>query len=167
MAIPNKTNNSEHQTIGLYTYQEAGVGDTVGDTRKGTISGWIQEETCTVANATKGGGTWIVTSAKKTISLVDNNEQYSGVVPTTAGAFISLASGGSGIGRIIIGNGQEYAQFSFIADGTVTLWTDKTANVVTTETNDKFCITDGGAVVYIINELGSTLVTTVEILYNS
>lgn len=169
MAVLNRTNQNNQQTLALYNYNGSTVGDVVGDTRTSNQSGWYCIDTCTVANAAKGAGTWIRTYAAITKSLVDNNNQYDGstpALPTTAGAFLQLTNAKSGIGKIIIGDAQEYALFSFTTAGAVTLWTDASANVVTTNTDTKLCIYDGGTQVYIINELGGTLTCTVEVNYN-
>jgi len=166
---PNGTQNIllTQQIKGVYNYKATSfTADTVGDTRTSNQSGVEYLETCTVANVAKAGGTWVVTETKQTVSLVDNNMQYVGVVPQTAGAFISLQSGKSGMGKIIIGDALEFAYFIFTTAGVVTLQVNST-NVVTTETDAKLCITDGGSLVYIVNELGSTLIATVTINYNS
>lgn len=140
--------------------------DNIGDTRISNINGIQITETCTVANATKFSGTWVKSKILQTISLVDNNNQWSGSVPQTSNAFIALDSGKSGMGKIIIGNNQELAYFSFTTNGIVTLDINS-ANVVTTATDGKLVIIDGGTLVYIVNELGSTLTATLEINYNS
>jgi len=71
----NTTNNSNQQTIGLYTYQSSTVGDAVNDTRFYTNTGIIYFEKCTVLNATKGAGTWV-----QTISLDSTNINIAGTV---------------------------------------------------------------------------------------
>jgi hypothetical protein len=134
--------------------------DTIGDTRTSNQSGWEYLETCTVANSAKGGGTWIITSAKRTVSLVDSNGSEG------AGSYVDLVASKSGFGRIIIGDAQEYSDFVFKVDGTVTLINNST-NVVTTSTDAKLVIRDAGSNVRIVNELGSTLIATIVINYNA
>jgi hypothetical protein len=148
---------NHHSVIGV---------DTANDWRYYGDSNGFYTQKCTIGNATEGSGTWVTTERKQTVTLTDNNNQYTGVVPQTAGSFISLESGKSGMGKIIIGDNQEYSEFTFTTAAVVTL-INNTANVVTTETDGKLCITDGGALVYIINELGSSLTATVIINYNS
>jgi len=151
-----KENNSKQQTLGLYNYQSSTPGDAVGDTRKGTINGWFQEETCTGAHATKGGGTWVVTEAKKTISLVDSN------MSEGAGSYVDLASGKSGIGFVKLG--VERTWFDFAIDGVVTL-INNSANVSTSSEDAKLIVRDADTKVRIVNELGTTLIATIIINY--
>lgn len=155
-----KSPNSRQLLLELYDYKSSTIGDTVGDKREGNISGWQQLETCTVANATKGSGTWVVTEAKRTISLTDSN------MAEGAGSYIDLTASKSGFGRIIIGDAQEYSDFVFKVDGTVTLINPST-NVVTTSTDAKLVIRDAGSNIRIVNELGSTLIATITINYNA
>lgn len=149
------------QVIGNYHYQAASeTQDTLNDTRYYNSSEWIYEETCTVASATKGGGTWIKTSGKITISLTDSNM---GEAP---GSYVDLVASKSGIGRIVIGNAQEYSDFVFTTAGAVTL-INASANTVNTSTDAKLVIRDAGSNVRIVNELGSTLIATIIVNYNS
>ncbi|MFA6185477.1 MAG: hypothetical protein WC720_05035 [Candidatus Shapirobacteria bacterium] len=148
--------NNKQQTLGLYNYQSSTPGDAVGDTRKGTINGWFQEETCTNAHATKGDGTWVVTEAKKTISLIDSN------VLEGAGSYVDLPAGKSGIGQIQLGT--ERTWFDFTVDGVVTL-INNSANVSTSSEDAKLIVRDAGTNVRIVNELGSTLIATIIINY--
>jgi len=164
--MDNSSNLNNQRTLGLFDFDSSTLTDVVGDTKKSNQSGKLQFETCTGAGA-KNNGTWLATKVLLTTSLSDNNMTYAAPpVPSGVGSFIALPTGKSGFGRIIIGDAQEYSDFVFKADGTVTL-INPSANVVTTETNDKLCITDGGGLVYIINEIGSTLIATVELNYNS
>jgi hypothetical protein len=168
MSELSKITSHTNQLLGLYKYDSSTNGDAIGDTRKSNRFGKIQFETCMATNAIKGAGTWIVTKMLLTLSMPDNNMTYTTppVPDGPAGAFVALLNGKSGFGRVIIGDAQEYSDFVFKADGTVTL-INPSANVVTTETDAKLCITDGGSIVYIINELSSTLVATIEVNYNS
>jgi hypothetical protein len=160
MAILSRTNNSTQQTLGLYTYYSSTVGDAIGDTRTSNQSGWYYIETCTVANATKGSGTWVVTSTKLTKSLTDSNEGEG------AGTFVDLVTSKSGRGSIVFGDGVGYADFSFTTVGVVTLLANS-ANVFTTlqTGTDHVIIKDNGSNVRITNELGATTTFTIEIKY--
>jgi len=150
---------SLQQTLALYTYKASTVGDVIGDTRTSNQSGWYYIETCTVANAAKGAGTWVITKAMLTKSLTDSNEGEG------AGTYVDLVASKSGFGRIIIGDAQEYSDFVFKIDGSVTL-INNSANVVTSSADAKLVIKDNGSNVRIVNELGSTLIATIEINYN-
>lgn len=64
-----------NQLITLPFYQAASpTADTVGDTKRTTnSSGFVIEEVCTVANATKGSGTWRIKSISQAIKALTNN----------------------------------------------------------------------------------------------
>jgi hypothetical protein len=94
------------------------------------------------------------------VSMLDSN------MSEGAGSYINLAASKSGFGRIIIGNAQEYSDFVFKVDGTVTL-INNSANVVSTSIDGKLVIRDAGTNVRIINELGSTLIATIIVNYNT
>lgn len=70
--------------------------------------------------------------------------------------FVDMPSSGSngGFGLAQLGDGEEYAIFSFTSAGVVTLIANS-ANVVNTDTDTKFCIFDGGAVPRFKNRRGS------------
>lgn|SRR5574343_503849 len=160
MAIFGRDNNSNQQTLGLYTYQGSTVGDVIGDTRFSNQSGWIYFETCTGAHATKASGTWVVSKAILTKSLTDSNEGEG------AGTYVDLVTSKSGRGRIIFGDAAGYADFIFTTAGVVTLIT-YSANVFTalqTGTNHVI-IKDNGSNVRITNELAATTTFTIEINY--
>lgn len=162
MAIFGRDNNSNQQTLGLYTYQGSTVGDVIGDTRTSNQSGWYYIETCTVANAAKGAGTWVITKAMLTKSLTDSNEAEG------AGTYVDLVSGKSGRGSIVFGDAVGYADFVFTAAGAVTLIVNS-SNVFTalqTGTNHVI-IKDNGSNVRITNELAATTTFTIEIKYTN
>lgn len=70
--------------------------------------------------------------------------------------YMPSSGANGGIGLAHIGDGEEYALFSFTSAGVVTLITNS-ANVGTTEDNDTtFNIFDAGEVIGFNNELGST-----------
>jgi hypothetical protein len=54
-----------------------------------------------------------------------------------------------------LGDGEYWGIFSFTSAGVVTLF-NWSANCVATDTDTKFCIFDGGAIVTIRNRIGST-----------
>lgn len=70
----------------------------------------------------------------------------------------------SGFGEIIIGDNEEYAQFRFTSAGVVTLTVNST-NVVTTDTDNKFCIRQSGTNVAFKNRLGSSKTVVYKITY--
>ena len=81
-------------------------------------------------------------------------------------AEIVIATGTVGFGFAQIGDNQEYAQFSWKADGTVTL-INNSANAVAANTDDKFCIYDAGSGIAIKNRLGSALDVRFQLHYSS
>lgn len=146
-----------------YIYNGSTTGDVIGDTRVSNQSDWYYVETCTAANATRGAGTWIVTSAKRTISLIDNNESAG----PTAGAYIDLVASKSGYGTIVFGDGLGYVNFIFTTAGVVTL-INNSANVFTaiqTGTNHVYFKTITSNTVRLLNELAATTIFTIEIKY--
>ena len=146
-----------------YIYNGSTSGDVIGDTRSSNQSGWYYLETCTGAHATRGSGTWVVTSAKRTISLVDNNESAG----PTAGATIDLVISKSGYGTIVFGDGLGYATFIFTTAGVVTL-INNSSNVFTAVqagTNHVYFKTITSNTVRLLNELAATTIFTIEIKY--
>ena len=77
-------------------------------------------------------------------------------------ASISLPDSASGWGFVQVGDGQEYALFSFTSAAVVTL-VSNSANVVNTDTDTNLCIFDGGTSVTIKNRLGSDEIVRYEI----
>lgn len=67
----------------------------------------------------------------------------------------NLVNGHSGWGKVYIGDNEESADFSFNSSGVVTLERN-TANVVNTDTDDKFCIYTFSGNVAFKNRLGSS-----------
>lgn len=69
--------------------------------------------------------------------------------------FVDMSSAGSngGFGFAQLGDGEEYAIFSFTSAGVVTLIANS-VNVVNTDTDTNFCIFDSGAVPRFKNRLG-------------
>ena len=148
--------------LGRYIWFSSSTGDTIGDTRISNQSGCTQTETCTVANATKGSGTWVVTKCAKTISLTDSNETES------VGSYIDLASGKSGKGSIVFGDGLGYANFIFTTAGVVTLIYNSTNVFTSLQTGTSHVvIKDNGSNVRLVNELGSTTTFTITINYTN
>jgi hypothetical protein len=65
-----------------------------------------------------------------------------------------LPDASAGIGRVLVGDGEEYADFSWTSGAVVTLIASS-SNVVSTDTDTKFCIFDNGTAVRVRNRLGS------------
>jgi hypothetical protein len=82
-----------------------------------------------------------LTPYRETIELADD-------------AYIDLPDATSGWGEVFVGDNEERARFSWTTAGVVTLM-ENTAEVVATDTDDKFCIFDNGTTVRIRNRLGS------------
>lgn len=80
-------------------------------------------------------------------------------------AEIALPTATAGWGFVQIGDNQEWAQFSWKADGTVNL-IQNSANVVSTDTDTYLCIYDAGTGVSIKNRLGSALIVRLNIHYS-
>ncbi len=79
----------------------------------------------------------------------------------------TLTSGKKGFGIVTIGNSQEYAFFSFTDAAAVTLISNSTNVTTTGGSANKLNIYDGGTSVIIENKLGSTLLMTLFVIYNS
>ena len=137
------------------------TGDIVGDRRRKNILGVETVQHCTVANTTKGSGTWVVANTEQLTSLTDSNELIG------AGSFIDLENARSGRGSIVFGDGIGYADFIFTSAGVVTLiqYTSNVFTSVQTGTNHVI-IKDNGTNVRIVNEMGSTINFNVKIQYN-
>ena len=70
-----------------------------------------------------------------------------------------------GFGTISADGGVTYASFRFTNDGVVTLLTDCTADVASTDTDTKLCIYDGGSGIIIKNRLGDLKYFIISITY--
>lgn len=79
---------------------------------------------------------------------------------------IVAPTGISGWGFVTAGDAEEYGQFIFKADGTVTLL-QSSANVVNIDIDNKLCIYDAGSGIAIKNRLGATKKIRYEIKYSS
>lgn len=94
------------------------------------------------ANAIKGiGKGGHVTRHELPVELPDDNS-------------FNLPIATAGFGFIIVGDAEEYAQFSWTSNAVVTL-INNSANVVNTDTDTNFCIFDAGTVVRVRNRLGA------------
>jgi hypothetical protein len=82
-----------------------------------------------------------VTEHKNPVELADD------------GSF-DLPTASAGFGRLIVGDGEEWANFNWTSAAVVTLESNS-ANVVATDTDTKFCIFDNGTSVRIRNRLGA------------
>ena len=102
------------------------------------------------------------------VNFISNGIATEGLITVTLaddGSF-NLASGRSGLGVIQLGDGEEYAWFSFTSAGVVTLITNS-ANVTTTlTTNDKLNIGDGGTYVTVENTFTASKQVTLRVTYN-
>ena len=77
---------------------------------------------------------------------------------------IVLPTASSGFGEVLVDNGTEYVRFIWAADNTVTL-SESTANIVSTDTDNKFCVFDNGSAVEIKNRLGSSKAIKLSAVY--
>jgi hypothetical protein len=78
---------------------------------------------------------------------------FGSVIDDASISLLSNTSGGFGFAQL--GDGEHYGFFSFTSAGVVTLISNST-NCVGTDTDNKFCIFDGGTTVTIKNRTGST-----------
>jgi hypothetical protein len=79
---------------------------------------------------------------------------HSAPVSVADEASFTLPDASTGYGFFLVGDAEEYAQITWASDGTVTL-VSNSANVVTTDTDAKFCFIDGGTQVSVKNRLGA------------
>jgi hypothetical protein len=113
------------------------------------------------------GGIW--NGANSTPIQLQRNGLYeydwAGTVEDEAYVAINpLISTSGGWGFAMVGDMEEYSWFTFTAAGVVTLL-HNTANVVNSDTDDKFCIFDIGTYVQIRNRLGSSKTVKVKMNY--
>lgn len=152
----NAAASSIQLTAGTTTGQTATDGSKVTIESDATLT--INQQEDKPVNITVNG---VIVQSSYYKSMADSNGAEA------AESIIDLATGKSGMGKIIIGDNQEYAYFRFTTAGVVTLETLVSANVTTTQTDAKLVIKDNGTNVRIVNELGSTLGATVIINYNN
>lgn len=162
--------NHLYFTTTKYIYIAASsTADNVGDFREYVLGGWKYIECCTVANAAKDGGTWVKSKAVATITLVDNNMQYTDDIPQTAGAFITMDTFSKTSGKINgINTTNIYAYFT-LSDNPVDgfLLLQNSADCSKVEENDKLVFwTNSTPSWFIINELGSTINFTIEVNFS-
>lgn len=109
-----------------------------------------------------------VTAQTKFVNNLTTNDSLitrSEVSSLADSASITMATGVSGWGEVMIGDNQEWAHFRFTSAGVVTLIANST-NVATDGTTDnKLQIYDGGAGIIIKNLLGSRLKCAIKINY--
>lgn len=88
--------------------------------------------------------------------IVKDGKIVGGVVTTTLAddASVDIDSATSGWGEVFVGDNEERVRFSWTTAGVVTLM-ENTSNVVSSDTDGKFCIFDNGTSVRIRNRLGS------------
>lgn len=119
--------------------QGGGVALTTADGRYVNVTGDTVTGTLTLNNPLNISGLYI---AADNIAVSDE-------------ASILLPDATAGWGEVFVGDNEERARFSWKADGSVTLM-ENTANVVNTDTDDKFCIYDNATAVVIKNRLGAS-----------
>ena len=156
------TDGSIIQPNSIYNYQGASqIADTVNDTRESSFSGEKIYEVCTVANATKGAGSWVVYKTIQLITRTDSNEIIG------SGSYVDLISNKSGRGSIFFGDGAGYANFIFTSEAVVTFIYNSSNVFTSVQTGTNHVIVkDNGSNVRIINELGVTSNFHIEINYN-
>lgn len=81
-------------------------------------------------------------------------------------ATISLLSGKSGDVSVIVGNAEEYIDFTFTTTGTVNP-KFSSANVVYTDTDTKFCVISGASPIVIKNRLGGAKGIVITVKYTN
>ena len=99
-----------------------------------------------------------------TVNIYDTLNTHKEVSNIADDGEIVLAIGVAGWGQCMVGNNEEWGHFRFTAEGDVTLITNS-ANVVNTDTDDKFCIYDAGSGVAIKNRLSATKKIALDINY--
>ena len=150
------------QPNSIYNYQGASqTADTVNDTRESSFSGKKIYEVCTVANATKGAGSWVTYKTIQLITITDSNELIG------SGSYVDLISNKSGRGSIFFGDGVGYADFIFTSAAVVTFIYNSSNVFTSVQTGTNHVIVkDNGSNVRIINELGVTSNFHIEVIYN-
>lgn len=89
-----------------------------------------------------------------TVASQLNHYSYFNDVADDGSVSLPVSTSG-GFGFAQAGDGEEYMYFSFTSAGVVTRVSYST-NAVATNTDDKFCVYDGGSVVTVKNRLGAT-----------
>lgn len=110
------------------------------------------------ANLTLDAQYWGIThngtNLKTDIDLGGRVTNHSTPVELADDGSFDLPNASAGFGFLIVGDGEEYAQFTWTSAGVVTLISNS-GTVVATDTDTKFCIFDNGSAVRIRNRLGS------------
>jgi len=101
----------------------------------------------------------------KGIRTTNGLKQVRFSAPLADDAEILVQTGTAGWGFAVIGDNQEYGQFTWTSAGVVTL-VNNSANTVATDTDTKFCIYDAGSGIAIKNRLGSELTLRYELNYS-
>jgi len=92
--------------------------------------------------------------------------QFEGPRNLADDASFDLPDATSGFATLIVGDAEEFTQFYWASDGTVTL-VNPTANVVNTDTDTNFCVFDNGTTVRLRNRLGSAKTVTMSYKYST
>lgn len=117
--------------------------------------------------STTGDSTFSAVLGANGMVTTNSNLLYNikGKISMADHAEYSLPAGVAGWGRVIIGDSQEWAEFSFTSAAAVTLG-HNSANVSTTaDTDTKMNVSDGTDHVVIDNELGETLNLVIDVNY--
>ncbi len=85
-----------------------------------------------------------------------NSEISVHIIELADEASFNLPNASAGWCFLIVGDTEEYAHFVWNTSGVPTLMQDVSANIVTSDTDTKFCIIDDGTSVKIKNHLGAT-----------
>ena len=80
---------------------------------------------------------------------------------------ISFFASAWGHGTISTNEGATYAIFRFDSGGIVTLLTDCTSDVASTDADGKLCVYDGGSNIVIKNRLAGTKALMIDIKYST
>jgi len=105
-----------------------------------------------------------------TITLANSVASYDGLsnhremTSLADDAEIALATGVSGWGTVMIGDMQEWVEFTFTQAGVVTI-ENSSANVADADTDGNLCVYDAGSGISIKNRLGGVLNIAIDVKY--
>lgn len=140
------------------TYFSNSTGDAVGDVRQYiNDDGWFVTEFCTVADASKGDGTWQIVEMIIHKQLNDNNM----AATPAAGTYIDINIGTSGVQGVVEVHVQGSHDFAILNMGTSILHSQN-ANTVQTDDNIWIDYSLTGHL-RIVNESGSSLFYMVKV----
>ncbi len=99
------------------------------------------------------------------LKLTDSLSIYGASSTLVDDGSVNLPDTTSGWGEILVGDNEEYGEFRWSSAGVVSLLSDSTANVTSTDADGYFCIFDNGTQVVVKNRLGSTKIIKYKINY--